>query len=150
MLLEQCPFNILRNWWNADSEQLVKLKGYNITPQNLSFLCCEIYLNKEIVSMLITKYCNEANEQCGKDVFPLLTSFVRSNISTRAVHQMCISANFSTVEITFLPFHLLRCHWGLSIFDVKNREVRFDYGYHCPTTNQMQDSISSGNKPSTL
>ena len=76
----------------------------------------------------------------GRDFFTILPSYATSKFCASAVNHVCFSVDMSTVEIIFLPVHIHGCHWGLSIFDVKNRDVRFDDGYHCRITKEMQDN----------
>lgn len=80
-------------------------------------MCCKRYLSDEGMNVLIGKYWDEAKTHLGRD----------------------FSVDMSTVEITFLIIHIHGCHWGLSIFHVKNRDARFDNGYHCPINKEMQD-----------
>lgn len=47
--------------WNTSGNMLVDFKGYKINSQDLSILCCERYLNDEVMNLLIIKYCEEAN-----------------------------------------------------------------------------------------
>lgn len=126
--------------WNTSGKYLVELKGYKLTSQDLSILCCERYLNDEVTNLLIVKYCDEANVRLGRDFFTMLPSYATSKFCASAVNHVCFSVDMSTVEIIFLPVHIHGCHWGLSIFDVKNRDVRFDDGYHCRITKEMQDN----------
>ena len=42
----------LLDWWNMSCQCLVELKGYQITSQDLSHLCCERYLSDEIINLL--------------------------------------------------------------------------------------------------
>lgn len=129
--------------WNTSGNVLVDYKGYKITSQDLSVLCCEGYLNDEVMNLLIIKYCENANERPQEEVFTMLPSYVTSVFGTNSIHQLCVSVDMGKVDTIFLPTHLHGCHWGLTIFYVKEKEVQFDDGYHCPITNSLQDTINS-------
>ncbi|KAL9977299.1 hypothetical protein ACROYT_G014689 [Oculina patagonica] len=128
--------------WNTSGNLLVDFKGYKITSQDLSVLCCERYLNDEVMNLLIIKYCEEANKRRQGEVFTMLPSYVTSLFGTNAIHQVCANVDMSKVDIVFLPMHLHGCHWGLAVFYVKKQEVQFDDGYHCPITNEMESTIN--------
>ena len=128
--------------WNTSGSVLVDYKGYKITSQDLSVLCCERYLNDEVMNLLIMKYCEEANERHQEEAFTMLPSYVTSVFGTNSIHHLCASVDMSKVDTVFLPTHLHGCHWGLTIFYVKEHEVQFDDGYHCPITNELEDTIT--------
>lgn len=129
--------------WNTSGNVLVDYKGYKITSQDVSVLCCERNLNDEVMNLLIIKYCENANERPQEEVFTMLPSYVTSVFGTNSIHQLCVSVDMGKVDTIFLPTHLHGCHWGLTIFYVKEKEVQFDDGYHCPITNSLQDTINS-------
>ena len=131
----------LLDHWNTSGNVLVDYKGYKITSQDLSVLCCEQYLNDEVTNLLIIKYCENANERCQEEVFTMLPSYVTSVFGNNSIHQLCASVDMSKVHTVFLPTHLHGCHWGLTIFSVQEQEVQFDDGYHCPITNELEDTV---------
>ena len=47
----------LLDQWNTSGNMLVDFTGYKINSQDLSILCCERYLNDEVMNLLIIKYC---------------------------------------------------------------------------------------------
>ena len=127
--------------WNTSGNVLVDYKGYKITSQDLSVLCCERYLNDEVMNLLIIKYCENANERRQEEVFTMLPSYVTSVFGNNSIHQLCASVDMSKIHTVFLPTHLHGCHWGLTIFYIKEQEVQFDDGYHCPITNELEDTV---------
>ena len=128
--------------WNTSWNVLVDYNGYKITSQDLSILCCERYLNDKVMNLLIIKYCEKANDHRQEFLTPL-TSYVMSVFGTNSIHQLCASVDTNKVDTVFLPTHLHGCHLGLMIFYVKEKEVQFDNGYHCPITNELEDTINS-------
>ena len=73
----------------------------------------------------------------------MLPSYVTSVFGTNSIHQLCASVDMSKVDTVFLRMHPHGCHWGLTIFYVKEQEVQFDDGYHCPITNELEDTMVS-------
>ena len=129
--------------WNTSGSYVVERKGYRITSQDLSVLCCERYLNDEVMNLLIIKFCEEANERLGNDVFCMLPSYLKADFGLNVIHQLCAGIDITSTEIIFFPVHLHGNHWGLSIFDIRKQEVQFDDGYHCAITEELRDNINS-------
>lgn len=125
--------------WNEKGQYLVQLKWYNITSQELSVLCCERYLNDEVINLLINTFCDAANERHGRTLYTMLSSYISTNFQTSAVQYIYANVDMSTVEIIFLPIHLNGNHWGLLVFDVNNCFVGYDYRFHYPVTLSLQD-----------
>ena len=129
--------------WNPNSSFLVENKSYKITSQDLSVLCCERYLNDEVMNLLINKYCDEANSRLGGDVFSMLPSYVTAEFGCNAILQLCASVDITTTEVVFYPKHLNGNHWGLIILNTKKKEVQIDDGYHCPITTEIKDTTNA-------
>ena len=125
--------------WNTSVSYLLESKGYTITSQDLSVLCCERYLNDQVMNLLIRKFCDDVNERMGENV----PSYVKVDFGLNVIHQLCANMDITSTEIVFFPVHLHGNHWGLSIFYIKEREVQFDDGYHCAITKQLGDNINS-------
>ena len=71
----------------------------------------------------------------------MLPSYVTSDFGSNTIYQLCPHVDMSKVRTLFLPMHLHGCHWGLAIFFLKEHEVQFDDGYHCPITNEIENTI---------
>ncbi|KAJ7387583.1 Cysteine-type peptidase [Desmophyllum pertusum] len=142
--------------WNEKGQYLVQLKWYNITSQELSVLCCERYLNDEVINLLINTFCDAANERHGRTLYTMLSSYISTNFQTSAVQYIYANVDMSTVEIIFLPIHLNGNHWGLLVFDANNCFVGYDYRFHYPVTLSLQDlpgkiiTVASDNRSSTF
>ena len=52
--------------WNLNGQFLVQYKGFTITSQELSVLCCERYLTDEVINLLIIKHCDAATGRLGR------------------------------------------------------------------------------------
>ena len=128
--------------WNEKGQFLVRYKGFTISSQELSVLCCERYLNDEVINLLINKYCNAANGRLGRDLFAMLPSDVSTKFRESAVHNLYANVDISTVETIFLPMHLHGNHWGLLVFDASNCSVEYDDGFHYPVTASIQELAS--------
>ena len=87
--------------WNASGNVLVDYKGYKITSQDLSVLCCERYLNDEVMNLLIIKYCENANDHRQEEVFTMLPSYLTSVSGSNSIHQVCASVDMSKVDKYF-------------------------------------------------
>ena len=132
----------LHERWNTTGKLLQEHKGYRITSQDLSVLCCERYLNDKVMNLLIIKYCEKANERLQEEVFTMLPSYVTLAFGANSIQRLCASVDMSKIGIVFLPVHLHGCHWGLTIFYVNEKDVQFDDGYHCPITKQIKNTVS--------
>ena len=134
-----------RNWpskfhrWRStpppiELRQSTKYKGFTVTSQELSVLCCERYLTDEVINLLIIKYCDAANRRLEEELFCMLPSDVSTNFRKSAVHNLYANVNMSTVDLIFLPMHLHGNHWGLLVFDVRDCSIEYDDGFHYPIT----------------
>jgi len=92
--------------WNLNGQLLVQYKGFNITSQELSVLCCERYLTDEIINVLTIKYCDAANERLGRDVIAMLPTDTSRHFRESAVFNLVANVDMSTVEMIFLPMLL--------------------------------------------
>ena len=104
---------------NTSGSYLVERKGYRITSQDFSVLCCKRYLNDEVMNLLIIEFCDEENERLGENVFCMLPSDVKADFGLNVIHQLCKNMDITSMEIVFFPVHLHGNHWRLSIFYIK-------------------------------
>ena len=95
--------------WNLKGQYLVQSKGYTITSQEL---CCERYLAHEIIKLLISKYCDDANDGFGRSIFAMLPWDTSTQFRTSAVHNLNANIERTTVETIFIPIHVDGNHWG--------------------------------------
>lgn len=75
--------------WNVKGQYLVQSKGNTITSQELSALCCERYLTDEIITLLITKYCDDANDRLGRSIFAMRCLDTISNNCSPQFERQC-------------------------------------------------------------
>ena len=125
--------------WNLNGKLLVQYKGFNITSQELSVLCCERYLTDEIINVLTIKYSDAANERLGRDVFAMLPTDISRHFRGIAVFNLVANLDMSTVEMIFLPMLLHGNHWGLRVFNVRDCTVEYDDGFHYPVNSFVQE-----------
>ena len=124
--------------WNLNAQLLVQYKGFNVTSQELSVLCCERYLTDEIINVLTIKYCDAANARLERDVFAMLPTDISKQFRESAVFNLSANIDMSTVETIFLPMLLHGNHWGLLVFNVRDCTVEYDDGFHYPVTSSVQ------------
>ena len=105
---------------NLNGQLLVQCKGFHITLQELSVLCCERYLTDEIINVLTIKYCNAVNERLQRDVFAMLPTDISRHFRESAVFNLSANADMSTVDMIFLPMLLHGNHGGLLVFNVRD------------------------------
>ena len=125
--------------WNLNGQLLVQYKGFNITSQELSVLCCERYLTDEIINVLTIKYCDAANERLGRDVFAMLPTDISRHFRESAVFNLVANVDMSTVEMVFLPMLLHGNHWGLLVFNVRDCAVEYDDSFHYPVNSFVHE-----------
>lgn len=124
--------------WNLNGQLLVQYKGFNVTSQELSVLCCERYLTDEIINVLTIKYCDAANARLERDVSAMLPTDISKHFRESAVFDLSANIDMSTVEMIFLPMLLHGNHWGLLVFNVRDGTVEHDDGFHYPVTSSVQ------------
>ena len=83
---------------NLNGQLLVQYKGFHITSQELSVLCCERYLTDGIINVLTIKYCNAANERLQRDVFAMLPTDISRHFRESAVFTPFLSGIFYVFE----------------------------------------------------
>ena len=118
--------------WNVKGQYTVQSKGYMVKSQELSALCCGSYLTNEIIHLLISKYCDAANDHLGRSIFAMLPSHVSTQFQTSTVHNLNANVRLSTVETIFIPIHRDGNHWGLLVINAKRSYLEYDNGFHCP------------------
>ena len=124
--------------WNLNGQFLVHYKGFTVSSQELSVLCCERYLTDEVINLLIIKYCDAANGRLGRELFCMLPSDISTYFRESAVRNLYANVDMTTVDPIFLPMHLHGNHWGLLVFDVRDCYIEYDDGFHYPITASIQ------------
>ena len=124
--------------WNLNGQFLVQYKGFTVSSQELSVLCCERYLTDEVINLLIIKYCDAANGRLGRELFCMLPSDISTYFRESAVRNLYAIVDMTTVDPIFLPMHLHGNHWGLLVFDVRDCYIEYDDGFHYPITASIQ------------
>ena len=59
---------VLLDRQNTSGSYLVERKGYRVTSQDFSVLCCERHLNDDVMNLSIIKFCDEVNERLGENI----------------------------------------------------------------------------------
>lgn len=135
---EETVKEALLDRWNLNGQLLVQYKGFNVTSQELSVLCCERYFTDEIINVLTIKYCDAANARLERDIFAMLPTDISKHFRESAVFNLSANIDMSTVEMIFLPMLLHGNHWGLLVFNVRDCTVEYDDCFHYPVTSSVQ------------